>query len=244
MEELNDYINIGVGKTKNKPLKTIILSIMAGFLIALAGYASTMVSFNVNNISLSKCLSALIFPMGLILVILLKTELFTGNSLLVIPLVNKKINIKSLLINWLLVYLGNFIGSVLLSLLIYKSGSLTNETLINTFINISNKKISYNFINLIILGTLCNMLVCTAVFLGVTHKNTLEKIFVIFIPIFLFVLLGFEHSVANMFYLSIGALLGKLNFINLIINNLLPVTLGNIIGGILIGLIFNYTKSK
>ena len=244
MEELNDYINIGVGKTKNKPLKTIILSIMAGFLIALAGYASTIVSFNVNNISLSKCLSALIFPMGLILVILLKTELFTGNSLLVIPLVNKKINIKSLLINWLLVYLGNFIGSVLLSLLIYKSGSLTNETLINTFINISNKKISYNFINLIILGTLCNMLVCTAVFLGVTHKNTLEKIFVIFIPIFLFVLLGFEHSVANMFYLSIGALLGKLNFINLIINNLLPVTLGNIIGGILIGLIFNYTKSK
>jgi formate/nitrite transporter FocA (FNT family) len=88
------------------------------------------------------------------------------------------------------------------------------------------------------------MLVCTAVFLGVTHKNTLEKIFVIFIPIFLFVLLGFEHSVANMFYLSIGALLGKINFTNLLIHNLLPVTLGNIIGGILIGLIFNYTKSK
>ncbi len=244
MEELNDYINVGVGKTKNKPLKTIILSIMAGFLIALAGYASTVVSFSVNNFSLSKCLSALIFPMGLILVILLKTELFTGNSLLVIPLVNKKINIKSLLINWLLVYIGNFIGSIILSLLIYKSGSLTNEALINAFINIANKKISYNFMNLIILGTLCNMLVCTAVFLGVTHKNTLEKIFVIFIPIFLFVLLGFEHSVANMFYLSIGALLGKINFINLLIHNLLPVTLGNIIGGILIGLIFNYTKSK
>ncbi len=244
MEELNDYINVGVGKTKNKPLKTIILSIMAGFLIALAGYASTVVSFSVNNFSLSKCLSALIFPMGLILVILLKTELFTGNSLLVIPLVNKKINIKSLLINWLLVYIGNFIGSIILSLLIYKSGSLTNEALINAFINIANKKISYNFMNLIILGTLCNMLVCTAVFLGVTHKNALEKIFVIFIPIFLFVLLGFEHSVANMFYLSIGALLGKINFTNLLIHNLLPVTLGNIIGGILIGLIFNYTKSK
>ena len=244
MEELNDYINVGVGKTKNKVLKTIVLSIMAGFLIALAGYASTMVSFSVKNISLSKCLSALIFPMGLILVILLKTELFTGNSLLVIPLINKKINIKSLLINWLLVYIGNFIGSVLLSLLIYRSGSLTNEALVNAFINIANKKVSYNFINLLILGTLCNMLVCTAVFLGVTHKNTLEKIFVIFIPIFLFVLLGFEHSVANMFYLSIGALLGKINFINLIIHNLLPVTLGNIIGGILIGLIFNYTKSK
>lgn len=244
MEELNDYINVGVGKTKNKPLKTIILSIMAGFLIALAGYASTVVSFSVNNFSLSKCLSALIFPMGLILVILLKTELFTGNSLLVIPLVNKKINIKSLLINWLLVYIGNFIGSIILSLLIYESGSLTNEALINAFINIANKKISYNFINSLILGTLCNMLVCTAVFLGVTHKNTLEKIFVIFIPIFLFVLLGFEHSVANMFYLSIGALLGKINFINLLIHNLLPVTLGNIIGGILIGLIFNYTKSK
>lgn len=244
MEELNDYINVGVGKAKNKPLKTIILSIMAGFLISLAGYASTVASFSINNFSLSKCLSALIFPMGLILVILLKTELFTGNSLLVIPLVNKKINIKSLIINWLLVYLGNFIGSILLSLLIYKSGSLTNEVLINTFVNIANKKISYSFINLLILGTLCNILVCTSVFLGVTHKNTIEKIFVIFIPIFLFVILGFEHSVANMFYLSIASLLGKLNFINLIIHNLLPVTLGNIIGGILIGLIFNYTKSK
>lgn len=244
MEELNNYIEIGVNKTKNKVFKTFILSIMAGFLIALAGYASTLVSFSINNFSISKLLSALIFPMGLILVILLKTELFTGNSLLIIPLVNKKISLKSLLFNWLLVYIGNFIGCILLSLLIYKSGSLTNETLINTFIGIANKKISYNFINLLILGSLCNILVCTAVFLGVTSKSIVDKIFVIFIPIFLFVLLGFEHSVANMFYLSIASLFGKLNFINLIIYNLLPVTLGNIIGGILIGLIFNYTKSK
>lgn len=244
MEELNNYIEIGMNKIKNKVFKTFILSIMAGFLIAFAGYASTLVSFSINNFSVSKLLSALIFPMGLILVILLKTELFTGNSLLIIPLVNKKISLKSLLFNWLLVYIGNFIGSILLSLLIYKSESLTNEALINTFISIANKKISYNFINLLILGSLCNILVCTAVFLGVTSKNIVDKIFVIFIPIFLFVLLGFEHSVANMFYLSMASLFGKLNFINLIIYNLLPVTLGNIIGGILIGLIFNYTKSK
>ena len=244
MEELNNYIEVGTNKTKNKPIKTIILSIMAGFLIALAGYASTLVSFNIDNFSISKLLSALVFPMGLILVILLKTELFTGNSLLIIPLVNKKISLKSLLLNWVLVYIGNFIGSILLSLLIYKSGSLTNEALINTFISIANKKVSYSFINLVILGVLCNMLVCTAVFLGVTSKNIIDKIFVIFIPIFLFVVLGFEHSVANMFYLSIASLLGKLDFISLIIHNLLPVTLGNIIGGILIGLIFHYTKSK
>ncbi len=244
MEELNNYIEVGVGKTKNKRIKTIILSIMAGFLIALAGYASTVVSFNIENVSISKALASLVFPMGLILVILLKTELFTGNSLLVIPLINKKISIKSLLLNWLLVYIGNFIGSVILSLLIYKSGSLTNETLINTFISIANKKVSYSFVNLFILGILCNMLVCTAVFLGVTSKNIIDKIFVIFIPIFLFVLLGFEHSVANMFYLSIASLLGKLNFINLLVDNLLPVTLGNIVGGVLIGLIFYYTKSK
>ena len=244
MEELNDYINIGIGKTKNKIFKTLLLSIMAGFLIALAGYASVTASFNIENASLSKLLSALIFPMGLILVILLKTELFTGNSLLIIPLVNKKISIKSLILNWIIVYIGNFIGSLILSLLVYKSGSLTNEMLVSAFINIANKKISYSFINLLILGSLCNILVCTAVFLGVTSKNIIEKIFVIFIPIFLFVILGFEHSVANMFYLSIASLLGKLNFIKLITINLLPVTLGNIIGGILIGLIFNYTKSK
>lgn len=244
MEELNSYIEIGTNKTKNKVFKTFLLSIMAGFLIALAGYGSTVVSFSISNTSIAKLLLALIFPMGLILVILLKTELFTGNSLLIIPLVNKKISFKSLLLNWVLVYIGNFIGSILLSLLVYKSGSLTNETLINTFVSIANKKINYSFINLLILGCLCNILVCTAVFLGVTSKNILEKVFVIFIPIFLFVLLGFEHSVANMFYLSIASLLGKLDFINLIIGNLLPVTLGNILGGILIGLIFNYTKSK
>ena len=175
MEELNNYIEVGTNKTKNKPIKTIILSIMAGFLIALAGYASTLVSFNIDNFSISKLLSALVFPMGLILVILLKTELFTGNSLLIIPLVNKKISLKSLLLNWVLVYIGNFIGSILLSLLIYKSGSLTNEALINTFISIANKKVSYSFINLVILGVLCNMLVCTAVFLGVTSKNITSR---------------------------------------------------------------------
>lgn len=244
MEELNDYIDIGIKKTKNKFFKTLVLSIMAGFLIALAGYASTIVSFSITNYSLSKVMAALVFPIGLILVVLLKTELFTGNLLLVIPLVNKKITFKSLILNLILVYIGNFIGSIMLSLLIYKSGSLSNEALVNAFVNIANKKVSYSFINLLILGGLCNMLVCTAVFMGVTSKNILEKVLLIFIPIFLFVVLGFEHSVANMFYLSIGSLLGKLSFIKLIIHNLLPVTLGNIFGGILIALIFNYTKSK
>ncbi len=245
MEELESYIDVGVNKTKKNKIKVLVLSILAGFFIALAGYASVIVSYRVNNPSLSKALSALIFPMGLILVVLLKTELFTGNNLLVIPLLKKKIKVKDLLINWGIVYIGNLLGSIILSLLIYKSGVITsNELLTATFVSIATKKISLSFISALILGFLCNILVCIAVFLATISKSTIEKIFVIFIPIFLFIALGFEHSVANMFYLSIASLLKNFNIIDLLLNNLLPVTLGNIIGGSLMGLILVYTKSK
>lgn len=245
MDELKSYIEVGIKKTKNKKLKVLVLSILAGFFIALAGYASIIVSYSVDNPSLAKLLSSLVFPIGLILVILLKTELFTGNNLLVIPLLKKKIKLKSLLANWGLVYLGNLIGSIILSFLIYKSGAITsNELLMNAFIVVATKKISLSFIGAIILGFLCNILVCIAVFLSTVSKTIIEKIIVIFIPIALFIMLSFEHSVANMFYLSIAPMLSNFNIMDLLINNLLPVTIGNIIGGSLLGIILSYTKSK
>lgn len=245
MEELEVYCKAGCTKVKNTKVKVLVLSILAGFFIALAGYASTVVSYTIGNISVSKLLSALVFPIGLILVVLLKTELFTGNNLLVIPLCNKKIKIKDLLINWGIVYIGNLIGSIILAFLLSKGGVISsNELLVTAFIGIATKKISYSFITAFILGILCNILVCIAVYEATVSSSTIEKIFVIFIPIALFIMLGFEHSVANMFYLSIGAFLHNFNTVELLVNNLLPVTLGNIVGGSLIGLILYYTKKK
>ena len=115
---ISNYIEVAKGKINNKPIKTFILAIYAGIFIALAGILSTIVSLSITSYSVSKILSALVFPIGLILVIIFKTELFTGNSLLVIPLLNKDIKLKQLLKNWLTVYLGNLCGALIISLLI------------------------------------------------------------------------------------------------------------------------------
>ena len=239
--DINNYLTTANGKINNKPLKTFILAILAGIFIALAGILSTTVSFSITNYSVAKILSALVFPIGLILVVLLKTELFTGNSLLVIPLLKKDITLKQLLKNWLIVYLGNLFGALIISLLIVNTP--LKDALIDKMISIGNSKISFTISEAIILGILCNFLVCLAVFLASTVNTTIEKVFVIFIPIFTFVALSLEHSVANMSYLSIAYLLdGSIKISSILLNNLLPVTIGNIIGGTTLGIIIWYLR--
>ncbi len=239
--DISNYLITAKGKINNKTLKTFILAVLAGIFIALAGILSTTVSFSVTNYSVAKILSALVFPIGLILVVLLKTELFTGNSLLVIPLLKKDITLKQLLKNWLIVYLGNLCGALIISLLIVNTP--LKDALIEKMISIGNSKISFNISEAIILGILCNFLVCLAVFLASTVNTTIEKVFVIFIPIFTFVALSLEHSVANMSYLSIAYLLdGSIKISNILLNNLLPVTIGNIIGGTTLGIIIWYLR--
>lgn len=231
--------------TKTKLWKVLIAAIVAGMFIALAGYESTVVSYTIKIPSIAKLLSGIVFPIGLILVVLLKTELFTGNNLLIIPLVDKKIKVKDMLLNWGIVYLGNLIGSILVAVLIYYAGTITsNDALTKAFVGIANNKTNLEFFSAFILGVLCNFLVCSAVFLSATAKDNLTKIFCIFPPIMLLVVLGFEHSVANMFYLSEGFLLSKMNILNILGNNLLPVTLSNIVGGIGLGLILYFTRKS
>ena len=202
--DIGNYLNTAKDKINNQPLKTFILAIFAGIFISLAAILSVVASLATDNYSLSKILSALVFPIGLILVILMKTELFTGNSLLVIPLLNKDITLKQLLKNWLIVYLGNLFGSLIISLLVINTP--LNSIIANSFIKIANTKISLTLSSSIILGILCNFLVCLAVFLASNAKSIGEKVIVILLPIFTFVALSFEHSVANMSYLSLGYL--------------------------------------
>ncbi len=238
---IENYLNTAKSKINNKPLKTFILAILAGIFISLASVLSVVVSKSIENYSTAKILSALVFPIGLILVILMKTELFTGNSLLIIPVLNKDIKLKQLLKNWLIVYLGNLFGSLLITLLIINTP--LKEIIATSFIKITNTKISLNIYSAIILGILCNFLVCLAVYLSSIANNINEKIIVIFLPIFTFVALSFEHSVANMSYLSFGYLLDNtINISSILLKNLLPVTIGNIIGGSLLGTLIYYLR--
>ncbi len=242
---IEEYNKSGIQKVNNNICKLIILSILAGMFIALAGAISVYASYSISLPSVAKLVMGLLFPVGLILVILMKTELFTGNMLLIIPIIKKKIKINQLLNNWLWVYIGNFIGSIIVALVIYYAGNVeANDLLFNKFASISVTKTSLTFINAMILGIFCNILVCVAVYLAFINKDTISKIFCIFIPIMVFIILGFEHSVANMFYLSMGYLTSEISICDALFNNLLPVTIGNIIGGFLVGFYILYANKE
>ena len=241
--DINNYLLTAKNKLENKTIKTLILSIYAGIFIAIAGLLSTIVSLTIYNYSISKILSGIVFPIGLILVILFKTELFTGNSLLIIPLLEKKTTIKKVLKNWIIVYLGNLIGILIITFLVYNTP--LKDKISESLINIANTKLSYTFIEAMILGILCNFLVTSAVYLSTLAKTITEKIIVIFIPIFTFIVLSLEHSIANMYYLSFGYLLDNtITIKEILLNNLLPVNLGNIIGGLFLGISLSYLKEK
>lgn len=210
----------------------ILLGIFAGIFIALAATAATF-----GNHYVGKVAGACIFPAGLAMVVVAGSELFTGNNLMLAALFSKKLTFKDLFKNWSLVFLGNFIGSILIAALVVMSGVFDgiSETVVATAIN----KIDFNFFEAFCRGILCNILVCVAVWMSFAADTVPGKIIAVFFPIMLFVLCGFEHSVANMFYVPAGifeaarsgAAVEGLNFGTFLINNLLPVTLGNIVGG-------------
>ena len=248
--------------------KTLILSFIAGIFIALGAVASTLASFNFladpNKIGLGKLIQGLTFTPGLIFVLLAGGELFTGNNLMAIAFFDKKISLKSLLKSWLIVYLGNFIGSLFVAFLIYKSGQwqMADNLLAARVILIANQKLNLTFSEGLILGIFCNFLVCLGVWMAFGAKDYVGKVVSAIFPVVAFVVSGFEHSVANMYYIPAGIFaknipafvekagltgeaLSKLNLINMVTKNLIPVTLGNIIGGsILVGLVYFLAYNK
>ena len=257
-ELAKEYIDLGYKKANYPLYKMIGLAILAGMFIAFASVASNTVSATVQNGSISKLLSGLVFPGGLAMVLCCGTELFTGDCLLTIALLKKKITMSKMLKCWFFVYIGNLIGSVFIAFLIHTSGHLSlfdNAVAINT-IKVAVKKVSITFTQGISLGILCNILVCTAVVMAASCKSMTEKIAGLFFPILLFILSGFEHSVANMYYIPAGLFaltnkdyvnlamehnihVEKLNIMSFFTDNLLPVTIGNIIGGaICIGVMY------
>lgn len=251
---LNATINAGIGKAKLSFGKMLLLSILAGAFIAFGAESSNMATygllFNATTFGLGKCLAGIIFAAGLIMVILAGGELFTGNSLMVAAAFDKKIKWSGLLRNWVVVYIGNFIGAVFIAWLMYQSGLFNSgsDLLGGMTVKIAAGKCNLSFIKAFILGILCNWLVCLAVWMCTGADSTIGKIFSIFFPIWVFVTSGFEHSIANMYYIPAGLfakansafisasglseeILSKLTWSGFFIDNLIPVTLGNIIGG-------------
>lgn len=229
--------------------RMFILSILAGMYIGFGGILFLVTGVGIQDTvpyGIGKLLQGLSFCLGLILVVVGGAELFTGNTLMVIPLLEKKISMLSLLRNWGVVYTGNFIGSFLLAVLVFFSRmqTIASGQFGELIIAVANKKVGYGFLQAFVLGILCNILVCLAVWMAYSAKNTTGKILAILFPITAFIAAGFEHSVANMFLVPIGLLIKwfdasaypsiittNLTLLNFLVKNLIPVTLGNIVGG-------------
>lgn len=235
------YLSVGEAKVKQSILKTFLLAIMAGAFIAFAGVGATF-----GNVYANKVVGASIFPGGLAMVILAGSELFTGNCLLIMPLLQGRIKGTDLVKNLVIVYLGNLVGAVLVSAITVFSGAF--DGISQTVIATATAKANLQFFPAFLKGVACNVLVCLAVWMGFSAETAGGKILAIFFPILIFVVAGFEHSVANMFYLPAGffsvlksgAEATTLTVGGALINNLLPVTLGNIVGGMAIGIVYKF----
>ena len=228
------WVGNGVKKAALPVGKMIVLGILAGVFIGFGAHVFVLMTsagetaFEVN---LAKFLGAAMFPVGLMMVVLCGAELFTGNNLLTLALMSKKITAGGLLRNWIVVYLANLAGSVLIALLLAKSGLYAGAAA-ERAIAVAAAKVSAPFGEMVLRGILCNMLVVLALWLQAGAKDVIGKIFGIWFPIMMFVFAGFEHSIANMTYIPLGMMLGAdVTAGQFLVGNLLPVTIGNVIGG-------------
>ena len=227
------------------------LAILAGIFIGLGAMFATTAAAGTAGVlpyGVVRVFTGIVFCLGLVLVIVGGAELFTGNNLIVMAWANGKVSTASLLRNWTIVFFGNFVGSILTVILVFASRQylFADGAIGQTALGIANSKVQLDFIQAIALGVLCNMLVCLAIWLTFSARSTIDKIAAIIFPITAFVAAGFEHSIANMYFIPMGLLIKNfdpafaaatqidltgLTWSAFLVANLFPVTIGNIIGG-------------
>lgn len=221
----------GVSKARLPLLQMFVLALLAGAFIGFGGAAYTAMMSGVDaTYGPARLLGGVIFSLGLILVIVGGAELFTGNALMVMAAVDRKISLRELLRSWLVVYLGNLAGAAGLALAFGLSGLLQGP-LEATALSIAQGKATLDPVEAFVRGALCNALVCLAIWLSFAARSVAGKVLAILWPITAFVLLGLEHSVANMYFFPQAWLAGSDVALGTAAENLVWVTLGNVVGG-------------
>lgn len=253
-EITENYAKAGKVKSEKPIGRLFAMAVLAGLFIAFGSAVANTASHSISNVSAARIISGLLFPFGLGMVMLMGAELFTGNTMISISVLNRDTTVAKMLRNWGVVYLGNLAGAILLAAgcalfgqLNYSSGGLAVYT-----IKIAAAKCAMPFGNALVMGVFCNILVCTGVLCSLSAKDTIGRIAGAYIPVAFFIICGFEHCVANMYYIPAGIFAMQvpeyaalaleagidttaLTWGNFFLNNLLPVTLGNILGGVGLG---------
>ena len=261
-------MNAAKGKTELPLLRLLLLGIFAGMFIAGGASASSLAMHAVSNVGLARFVAGAIFPVGLMMIVFVGGELFTGDCLMIMGCVHGKFSAGKMLKVLVIVYFSNFVGSVIFAELVNLSGQYTySGGMLGAFtIKVAMGKVNLSFVSAFASGILCNLFVCMAVLMAMAAKDIAGKVWAIFFPILAFVVSGYEHCVANMYYIPAGIFakanstyaalamesygyttiqMDSLNWTNFVVKNLVPVTLGNIVGGmVFVGLPLYFIHSR
>lgn len=259
-EQIKEYaVKAGIGKASGGFTKGFLLAFMGGMFIALAAVGSIVATSSLGNPSVAAVVAGVIFSTGLMMVVIAGGDLFTGNVLMVTAVMQRKVRLGKMASNLVVTFVGNFTGAMFTVILVHYSGLLRNtggfpaKLLIQKAVH----KLELPFTEAFILGILCNLLVCIAVWMMYSAKDTGGKVLACLFPITLFILSGYEHIVANMYYIPAaiferssaellqlpGKTLSQLAWGN-IASNFIPVTLGNLVGGLIIGVGYSIIYRK
>ncbi len=253
---------VGVRKAATDPLTILVMGVLGGAFISFGAIFATTVSAGGGALpyGVLRLLSGLVFSVGLILVVVAGAELFTGNNLIVMAWAGGKVKTRALAINWILVFAGNFVGAIMTAVLMFYTtqyefggGSVGLAAL-----SAADGKLHHGLVATLMLGIMCNALVCLAIWMSYSGRTTIDKIISVIPPVAAFVAAGFEHCIANIYYLPVALFIKAgapkpfwetiqktpadypdLTWSNFLIGNLLPVTIGNIIGGsLMVGAVY------
>ena len=271
-EIVESNIKLEVNRSNMPLLKMVLLGILAGIFISCGAQASNVAMHALPNVSTARIVAGCVFAIGLMLVVFIGAELFTGDCLLIMGVLDKKVKTLTMIRILIVVFISNLIGALIVVLLVYYSGQLgySNDMLGAFTIKVAMGKVEKSFISSFSSGILCNVFVCGAVLMMTSAKDASGKVWTCFFSILAFVVSGFEHCVANMYYIPVGILaknnevyankamelygytkeqLDKLNVKSFLVDSTIPVTIGNVFGGVvLVGLMMwlayckNYDK--
>lgn len=267
-EVVEANINAACTKVKMPIWKMILLGVLGGMFIACGASSSSVAMHNISNVGLARLVAGAVFPVGLMMIVFIGGELFTGDCLMINGVLDKRYSVWSMLRVLLIVWFSNLIGSVVIAFLAYAAGqyNFTNGLLGAFTIKVALGKVNLSFGTAFASGIACNVFVCAAVLMAAAAKDIEGKVWAIFFPILAFVVSGYEHCVANMYYIPAGLFamqnetyvqrameeygytaeqLSDLNLANFFVKSSIPVTLGNMVGGMLfLGVILYFVNKK